>query len=73
MLFLSNTSDNELLKYMKLLFILNKRENLCFGGRKVFRIYLKEYCLQIQLIVSFNFGLDHQFKLCNPSDVRLYR
>ncbi len=39
-----------------------KKENLCIGDWKVFRFYLKECSLSRQLNVSFNFGLDHQFK-----------
>ncbi len=66
-LILSNTSGHELLKYyvLKLSFILNKKENLCIGDQKVFRVYLEECCLDTQLIVRFNFGLDHQFNCLN--------
>ncbi len=46
-------------------FILNKKESLCIGDRKVSCIYLKECCLHIQLIVSFNFGLDHELNSPN--------
>ncbi len=38
-----------------------KKGNLCIVDQRVFRFYLKECILSIQLTVSFNFGLDHQF------------
>ncbi len=52
-------------------FILNKKESLCIGDRKVFRFYLKEYSSHIQLIVSFNFELDHQLNCPNQQTVNI--
>ncbi len=65
-LFLSNTSGHELLKYcVKLCFHFGKKGNFYIDDHKVFRFYLKECSLHIQLIVSFNFGLDHHFNCPN--------
>ncbi len=46
-------------------FICKKEQHLCVGDRKVFRFYLSECSLHIQLIVSFNLGLGHQFNCQN--------
>ncbi len=69
-LLLSNTSGYELLKYYQIVLncVLNlykKEQHFCIGDQKVFRLYLKECSLHIQLIVSFNLGLDHQFNCPN--------
>ncbi len=50
-----------------------KKLNLCIGDWKEFWFYLKECDLHIQLIVSFNFGLDHQsVQLPKPTNFWLY-